>query len=204
VSASQTEYYQLNAEELRYVLGKYVNYTIWIKVPDESQTYATWPFIMIATSGGATNPTYSSNTMTPLTVADLGTWRKVVCAGYIPADCTAVYLRFYHYIKTGGGASTAYIAEPCLKIGRHASRGILPGRDEHESNMFLNGIRITTATAKPTTGFYRAGDIVINSAPSKDGNNMTLFGWSRLTTGYGHTSGTDWAIMYISHVSPAT
>jgi hypothetical protein len=33
---------------------------------------------------------------------------------------------------------------------------------------------------------------------------MVVLGWSRLTTGSNHVSGTDWAICHVSHVTPAT
>lgn len=58
--------------------------------------------------------------------------------------------------------------------------------------------------AQPASGSYQRGDTVHKLDPSLDGNNMTLIGWKRLTTGSGHVSGTDWANMYVSHVSPAT
>ena len=60
------------------------------------------------------------------------------------------------------------------------------------------------ASAQPTSGTYVRGDVAINVAPSLDGNGMTIMGWIRLTTGSGNVAGTDWAIMRVSNVSPAT
>ena len=61
-----------------------------------------------------------------------------------------------------------------------------------------------TASAIPTVGAYTIGDFVWHTAPTIDVNDMVLLGWSRLTTGSDHVSGTDWALAYVSHVSPAT
>ena len=62
---------------------------------------------------------------------------------------------------------------------------------------------VTESAAVPGNGGWTQGDIVNNSTPTKDANNMTVMGWVRLTTGTGAVSGTDWAIMNVSHVSPA-
>lgn len=64
--------------------------------------------------------------------------------------------------------------------------------------------RIFFASAMPSSGTYRQGDIVKNTGGTIDGNNMVLTGWYRLTTGSAHVAGTDWSLMYVSHVSPAT
>ena len=61
-----------------------------------------------------------------------------------------------------------------------------------------------TASAMPAVGAYKINEFVWNSAPTIDVSDMVLLGWSRLTTGSDHVSGTDWALAYVSHVSPAT
>ena len=58
----------------------------------------------------------------------------------------------------------------------------------------------TWAASIPTAGSFVAGDIVYNNAPTLDPDNMSLLGWRRLTSGSGHVPGTDWALMYVSHV----
>ena len=63
---------------------------------------------------------------------------------------------------------------------------------------------LTDITIMPTDGGWTIGDIVSKSNATKDGSNMTLTGWYRLTTGTGAVLGTDWAAMNVSHVSPAT
>ena len=65
-------------------------------------------------------------------------------------------------------------------------------------------IPVSYASAVPASGKYFAGEIVYKTNPALDGSNMTLLGWRRLTTGTAHVSGTDWALMYVSHVTPAT
>lgn len=69
----------------------------------------------------------------------------------------------------------------------------------------LLNVPVLEAHAHPTTGKYVSGSFVKNSAaPAINGNNMVLTGWLRITTGSGHVAGTDWALQYVSHVSPAT
>jgi hypothetical protein len=51
-------------------------------------------------------------------------------------------------------------------------------------------------TAKPTTGTYRAGDHVPNSAPSVT-TGRVLTGWLRLTSGSGHVLDTDWVGLWV-------
>ena len=63
---------------------------------------------------------------------------------------------------------------------------------------------ITDVISQPSDGGWTQGDFVNKSNPTKDGNNMTVMGWVRLTTGTANVSGTDWAIANVSHVSPAT
>lgn len=58
--------------------------------------------------------------------------------------------------------------------------------------------------AMPSAGYWIRGAFVRNVSPSKDTNNMTVMGWVRLTNGSGHVSGTDWAVVHTSHVSPAS
>jgi hypothetical protein len=67
----------------------------------------------------------------------------------------------------------------------------------------LNITGMTAVTIMPTDGSWTVGDIVYKTNGAKDANNMTTIGWYRLTTGTGAVSGTDWAIMNVSHVSPA-
>lgn len=64
------------------------------------------------------------------------------------------------------------------------------------------GSGLTYAATQPSTGAYVAGDLVFNSTPAPDANKLTLLGWSRLTTGSGHVTGTDWAPLYSSTVTP--
>lgn len=57
-----------------------------------------------------------------------------------------------------------------------------------------------TASNPPSSGIWETGDIIYNSTPSVDTNNMILLGWICITGG---SPGT-WQPMYVSAVSPAT
>lgn len=56
---------------------------------------------------------------------------------------------------------------------------------------FLNFCR-TQSTAQPTTGTYVRGHFVRNTTPALAAGKVTI-GWTRLTTGSGHVTNTDWA-----------
>jgi len=67
-----------------------------------------------------------------------------------------------------------------------------------------NIITIYGTTGQPNTGTWMTGDEALRTNTSIDGNNMLLHGYKRLINGSAHVSGTDWATMQISTVSPAT
>jgi len=55
--------------------------------------------------------------------------------------------------------------------------------------------RLFNRNAAPTTGSFRVGDYVVNTAPALAGttpNKYVIRGWLRLTTGSGNVAGTDW------------
>lgn len=55
--------------------------------------------------------------------------------------------------------------------------------------------RVEHAAAQPTTGTFRAGDLVWNTAPAElgpAGQRYVLQGWRRLTRGSAHVAGVDW------------
>jgi hypothetical protein len=70
--------------------------------------------------------------------------------------------------------------------------------------LFSNVQGMTSASAIPTNGTWATGQIVYNTTPTIDGNNMIQEGWTRLTSGSGNVAGTDWTYRYVSTVSPAT
>lgn len=55
----------------------------------------------------------------------------------------------------------------------------------------------------PTSKSWVAGDIVLNTTKTVDGNNMVLDHWLRITTGSGNVLNTDWVAVYLSTASPA-
>ena len=60
--------------------------------------------------------------------------------------------------------------------------------DTQNSEVILNGNKITYRTAMPTSGAWTIGDVVYN----KGTDISTVGGWRRLTTGSTHVLGTDW------------
>lgn len=96
--------------------------------------------------------------------------------------------------------------------GRQINRGKAPAPYLYKStnakaSLFpIVGVErpVLYASAIPSAGDYKVGTIVFNTGGALDGNNLLTLGWYRLTTGSSHTSGTDWAVMRVSHVSPAT
>lgn len=78
----------------------------------------------------------------------------------------------------------------------------IPGSVRVQNNGL--GRKVEGRTSVPTSGSYTAGDYVENTGAAViDTSNMVLTGWRRMTTGSGHTVGTDWARCYSSHVTPA-
>lgn len=67
----------------------------------------------------------------------------------------------------------------------------------------VNNAQYDGAAAQPASGVWVRGAFVKNVAPSLDANNMSILGWLRITTGSGNVAGTDWAVVRVSHVSPA-
>jgi hypothetical protein len=59
------------------------------------------------------------------------------------------------------------------------------------------------AGAQPSTGSWVISAFVKNTAPTIDGNSMSLVGWLRISTGSGNVAGADWVAVRTSNVSPA-
>ena len=53
-----------------------------------------------------------------------------------------------------------------------------------------------SATAIPTSGYFRAGQMVLNGGTLSIASSKVLIGWRRITTGNAHVSGTDWSPVY--------
>lgn len=91
-----------------------------------------------------------------------------------------------------------------LEYGSNFSYEIVDADPTSATYMVTQNTQLAASSAMPSTGIYVKGAFVSNSAPTIDANDMTILGWLRLTTGSGHVSGTDWAVIRGSHVSPAT
>lgn len=69
---------------------------------------------------------------------------------------------------------------------------------------FQGSLMELTATAIPSSaGSFTQGDQIKRPDATLDASSMLLIGHYRLTTGSGGVTGTDWAHMRVSHVSPA-
>ncbi len=55
---------------------------------------------------------------------------------------------------------------------------------------------VKSATAIPTSGYFRAGQMVLNGGTLSIASSKVLIGWRRITTGNAHVSGTDWSPVY--------
>ncbi len=84
------------------------------------------------------------------------------------------------------------------------NKGSLIGGTDGRVFRTFGGRQESWSAVQPTSGTYTVGDKVWRQVPTINAESLVLMGWVRLTTGSGHVFGTDWANMYVSHVSPAT
>ena len=87
---------------------------------------------------------------------------------------------------------------------RHKDTFTLVRKDDNKYYLVNYSQERLQSAAIPAANYYVTGEFVWKTAPGIDGNQMVELGWSRLTTGTAHVSGTDWAICRCSTVSPAT
>lgn len=159
------------------IAGRWVTLQAWVYAPtDEPQ-----PYTRLIIDGG--DPIVEGPTTT---VKD--EWVRLSMSYLIPSDATSAVF--------GCGPNAdghIYIADVTIKIGRTAPRTyVAPIQGQ---NVYINGIRRTAAAAMPTTGGWRAGDYVENTAPAvagSAGSQYVIHGWKRITTGTDHTLNTDW------------
>lgn len=178
-SNSASDYFQLAldfANDYPHLRGKYLWFGCWFKYTSGS---ADTGFALKTPNGDDSSSLYAST----------GDWQFRSRAYYV--DPAAGVLTF-GVRKLGSADVHMYVVGPFLCEAGRPYDEVLTGE-----------VRLAAA-AMPTTGYYRAGDVVLNSAPALDGNNLAIYGWLRLVTGTAHVSGTDWAIMRVSHVSPCT
>ncbi len=129
---------------------------------------------------------------------------------------STMFIRLYR--GTSSGVYDKYVDIPLCSISILVDNGdyisSFPWQERTPSGMDtmnalnLSGIKLGTgltqlkATAQPTAGSWKEGDVVENTSLSIDANGSILTGWLRLTTGDTHVDGTDWAKMYVSNTSP--
>ena len=80
---------------------------------------------------------------------------------------------------------------------RHIIIGSQP--DDDATYMRIINHCVTEATAQPATGTYVTGHVVKNRTPVISGNAIVA-SWTRLNTGTGHVSLTDWAPNFVATV----
>lgn len=67
----------------------------------------------------------------------------------------------------------------------------------------ISSMPLSTSSSIPTSGWYGTGHFV-KSASNIPGSTGYVLGWLRLTTGTGHVSGTDWAVVTIPSYDGST
>lgn len=109
----------------------------------------------------------------------------------------------YNYISSGISMSVDHTATNA-GVSSNGSYASVSGIQNFESYGASPIVRTGLSSAgTPASGRYIVGEFLRYKTPTVDANNMTLTGWTRLTTGSGHVIGTDWAESYVSRVSPA-
>lgn len=118
-------------------------------------------------------------------------------------DAILIGTGVYRYTSDGISLPLAYTAANA-GVSFNGTEGRVEGICAFES-YGANPIRRTglRSPGTPSSGRYVAGEFLWNNGPALDGSNMSILGWSRITTGSAHVMGTDWARANASHVSPA-
>ncbi|MGQ9687591.1 MAG: hypothetical protein ACUVXF_02210, partial [Desulfobaccales bacterium] len=122
---------------------------------------------------------FSSFNACPFTSDDIGKWKRVLVAGYIPKNVTQVKLRLLVYRQADDSEATVYWAEPCLMTGWQGPDSIVQGQDEHLSYITIGGNRMTWGSAAPTSGWWKQGDVCWNAGASAGGTT----GWVCVSSG---------------------
>jgi hypothetical protein len=111
----------------------------------------------------------------------------------------ASYKCYNMSLGTGGTTMRRIVGYGTTALTGGRSSGLTPGATMYPSGIWLGdtttGRNIRSASAMPTSGEYAQGDFVFNTAPAEAGSSSSkyvILGWSRLTTGTGHTLNTDW------------
>jgi len=98
-------------------------------------------------------------------------------------------LKFRLYVISVNAGEHIAFESPFLVPGRHSTLWA----ESHPT-----GIKQEASPSKPTYGYYKIGDVVLNSAPAilgTVGSQYVVTGWKRITTGDSHVLNTDWVEM---------
>ena len=98
-------------------------------------------------------------------------------------------------VATGSSSSNVGISD-CPEASGHYAYVIEEGDPTSADYRKILNRCALQASAMPTTGIYVEGHFVRNTNATSITAGRILTGWLRLTTGSGHTLGTDWAAIY--------
>jgi hypothetical protein len=90
----------------------------------------------------------------------VGIWQRINTNCYCPTNATNMSWYTITWRQTGGAATTWYMAEPSITLGRYMPRVPTPGIGEFSSDITFAGIRVTagpSASGTPT-GWRSQGD----------------------------------------------
>lgn len=119
-----------------------------------------------------------------------GEWSLITAAVKLTETMTSVTFDLYpHGMSPAAGRVSRFLRPVVYTVD-----------DVNKIMPYIDQLVVADMSAAPTTGTWLTGDIINNSNPSVDGNNMVLLGWICTTAG---TPGT-WSAMRTSTVSPAT
>lgn len=143
------------------LIGKPVYWGMWLVNPSSD------PYLVLYCNQQSANANPTAST---------GVWRFNAVSFIWPASGNVICGAY----ASGTANGRLYFSYPLL---------CPVGYQLEEAMSTVEAKKIFFGTAQPTTGYWFAGDVVINVAPAVGEASQ----WSRITTGSGHVAGTDWA-----------
>ena len=125
-----------------------------------------------------------------------GEWKRVFITGQF-TTAAGLQLQTFIYPTDSVGATVSFKA---YQFVAGTEIGLLSESYQKGICGSPFGERYERRSAAPTAGTWAVGDVIYNSSPAVDGNNMVLDHWICTVAG---TPGT-WVAQYVSTVTPAT